>query len=138
LDEAYESHKQQRYASTIAMVLTQIDGIFMDMTGKPLGTVFDPKNRKLLNDQTLAGHPLGLRQLSQLMSEGQRTTSVGGKLSRNGILHGRILGYGSLLNATKLWAALLVVIEAVGVDSPWYKGPWPGLARLGEPDSRPE
>lgn len=122
LDEAYELHKEGRYAAAIALVLTQIDGIFIDKTGKSARSFFEPQNENLMDDGTLAGHPLGLRQLSALMSEAQRVTVVTDGLNRHGILHGRVLGYGTLRNATKLWAALLVLIEAVGPGSKWHKG----------------
>lgn len=114
LDEAFELHKEGRYAGAISIVLAQIDGIFIDMTGKPARYFFDPQNPKLIDDVTIAGHPLGLKALSELMAREQRTTVISDKLTRQGILHGRVLAYDTLKNATKAWAALLAVIEAVG------------------------
>lgn len=114
LDEAYELHKEGRYAGAIALVLAQIDGIFIDMTGKPTKTFYNSDNPNLVDDVTIAGHPRGLKALSELMSREQRKTVVSDKLTRQGIMHGRVLAYDTLRNATKVWAALLAVIEAVG------------------------
>ncbi|MCA1698904.1 MAG: hypothetical protein LC790_08395 [Actinobacteria bacterium] len=48
------------------------------------------------------------------MSREQRTTVISDRLTRQGILHGRVLAFDTLRNSTKVWAALLAVIEAVG------------------------
>ncbi len=114
LDEGYELHKEGRYAGAIAIILAQIDGIFIDMTEKPAKYFYDPKNPNLVDDVTLAGHPQGLKALSELMSREQRNTVISDKLTRQGIVHGRVLAYDTLRNSTKVWAALLAVIEAVG------------------------
>ena len=114
LDEAYELHKEGRYAGAIAIVLAQIDGIFIDMTTKPAKYFYNPANPNLVDDITIAGHPNGLKALSKLMSEGAPSTVLDDTLTRQGILHGRVLGYDTLRNSTKTWAGLLAVIEAVG------------------------
>ena len=49
-------------------MLAQIDGIFIDMTGKPGKYYYDPRNPNLVDDVTIAGHPLGLKALSELMA----------------------------------------------------------------------
>jgi len=113
LQEAYDLHTQGRYAGAIALVLTQIDGIFIDMTGKPAKYFFNPENPNLVDDVTLAGHPLGLKALSELMSKPSSTTVVSDELTRQGILHGRVLAYDTRRNSTKTFAALLAVIEGV-------------------------
>jgi hypothetical protein len=114
LDEAYELHKERRYAAAIPLVLAQIDGIFIDMTARPAKYFYDSKNPNLVDDITLAGHPQGLKALSELMGENAPKTVISDRLTRQGILHGRVLAYDTLRNATKTWAALLAVIEAVG------------------------
>lgn len=112
LDEAYELHRQGRYCASIALVLSQIDGIFADKAGQSAASFYDARNPRLVDNKTLAGHPLGLQQLSRLLGQPHTRTTVGDRLTRHGILHGRVLGYGTLLNSTKTWAALLVVIDA--------------------------
>jgi hypothetical protein len=114
LDEAFELHTEGRYAGAISIVLTQIDGIFIDTMGKPAKYFFDPRNPNLVDDVTIAGHPLGLQALSELLARPQHRTVISNKLTRPGILHGRVLAYDTLANATKVWAALLAVMEGVG------------------------
>lgn len=114
LDEAYELHKEEHYAGCISIVFAQIDGIFVDMTSKPAKYFYDDRNPNLVDDETLAGHPLGLKQLAALMGEPATSTRVTDKFNRQGILHGRYLAYDTLLNSTKAWAALLAVIDAMG------------------------
>jgi RHS repeat-associated protein len=58
-------------------------------------------------------HPLGLKQLAKMMGEVATSTVVSDKLTRQGIVHGRVLAYDTLRNSTKAWAGLLAVIEAM-------------------------
>lgn len=96
------------------MVLAQIDGIFLDITGETVHDYFfKPRNPNLLDEETLAGHPLGLQALSKLMSKRVETTSATGERLRHGILHGRELAYDTHVNSTKAWAALFAVIDGV-------------------------
>ncbi len=113
IDEALASHGDQRYASAIGVVLPQIDGIVHDLTGKAAKSFFasGQKANHLEDDETIAGHPDGLRVLARLFNKDRRSTTVDGELRRNGILHGRELGYDTLCNSTKAFVALLSVIE---------------------------
>ena len=111
--KALDLHHAGEYAAAIPIVLAQIDGVFIDFTSKPAKEFFDPRNPNLVDDVTLAGHPLGLQALSKLMSQTVKTTTTGDTLSRHGILHGRVLGYDTVENATKVWTALLAVIDAL-------------------------
>lgn len=121
LDQAYDLHREERYAGAIALVLAQIDGIFIDKTDRPARSFFEFRKAELVDDATLVGHPLGLLQLSKLLGEEQRTTLIGDKLNRHGVVHGRLLGFDTLRNSTKMWAALLCVIEGVGPGSRWHR-----------------
>jgi hypothetical protein len=113
VDEALESHRSERYASAINIVLPQIDGIVHDLTGKAAKSFFasGPKARHLQDDETIAGHPEGLMVLGRLFNKDRRSTTVDGELRRHGILHGRELGYDTLRNSTKAFVALISVIE---------------------------
>jgi hypothetical protein len=113
LSKALELHRGGEYAAAIPIVLAQIDGVFIDFTSKPAKEFFDPRNPHLVDEVTLAGHPLGLQALSKLMSQTVKTTTTGDTLSRHGILHGRVLGYDTVENATKVWTALLAVNDAL-------------------------
>lgn len=111
--EALESHEDKRYASAIALVLTQIDGIVYDMTGKDAKSFFAARKKAthLQDEETMAGHPTGLPVLAGLFTRDRRTTTVEGQLIRHGIVHGRELAYGTLQNSTKAFVALLAVLE---------------------------
>jgi hypothetical protein len=111
--EALESHEDKRYASAIALVLTQIDGIVYDMTGKDAKSFFAARGKAthLQDEETMAGHPAGLPVLAGLFTRDRRTTTVEGQLIRHGIVHGRELAYGTLQNSTKAFVALLAVLE---------------------------
>jgi hypothetical protein len=111
--EALESHEAKRYASAIALVLTQIDGIVYDMTGKDAKSFFAARKKAthLQDEETLAGHPTGLPVLAGLFTRDRKTTTVEGELIRHGIVHGRELAYGTLQNSTKAFVALLAVLE---------------------------
>jgi len=111
--EALESHEAKRYASAIALVLTQIDGIVYDMTGKDAKSFFAARKKAthLQDEETMAGHPDGLSVLAGLFTKDRRTTTVKGQLIRHGIVHGRELAYGTLQNSTKAFVALLAVLE---------------------------
>jgi len=111
--EALESHEAKRYASAIALVLTQIDGIVYDMTGEDAKSFFAARKKAahLQDEKTMAGHPDGLPVLAGLFTRDRRTTTVEGQLIRHGIVHGRELAYGTLQNSTKAFVALLAVLE---------------------------
>ncbi len=112
--EALALHKEERYAAAIPLVLAQIDGVFLDMTGEKIHHYFfKPNNPNLLDDETMAGHPLGLKALATMMSKRVESTGLTGELVRHGIIHGRELAYDTLTNSTKAFVSLLVVIERV-------------------------
>jgi hypothetical protein len=111
LGEAVDLHFGGHYAGAISIVLAQIEGIFIDMTGRDAKYFFEKDNRHLLDDATLPGHSLGLKGLSKLMTTHVTRTRATGRLTRHGILHGRELGYDTRRNSTKVLAAALALIE---------------------------
>jgi hypothetical protein len=113
LRKALEYHRQGEYAAAIPITLAQIDGIFQDFTGKSSRQFFDPGNPDLVDDETLAGHPLGLQALSKMMSRGLKRSGSTGSFFRHAILHGQELAYDTKLNSTKIWAALIAVTDAM-------------------------
>lgn len=115
IHEAVENHREGRYASSITLALTQIDGVVADFSDE--GHVFFSRDRStgepraaLTDDETLAGHPAALAALARLMTERCDTTEITGRLLRHGILHGRELGYGTRRNSTQALATLLAVV----------------------------
>lgn len=113
--EAVTLHKEGRYAAAIPMVLAQIEGIVIDITGDRPKLFFTRKRlpTHLIDEITLAGHPAGLMALSQLMSVSVNETTIGEPtdLFRNGVLHGRTLGYGTRRLSTMALVALMATIE---------------------------
>jgi len=113
LVEAMTHHRAGHYAGSVTIVLTQIEGILTDMTEQSSGEFFNPANASLVDDTSLAGHPLGLKALSAMLGRGVKRTGASGALVRHGILHGRELGFDTLRNSTKAWVALLAVANAL-------------------------
>ena len=111
IGEAVDLHFEGRYAAAVSIVLPQMEGIFIDMTGKGATDFFEKNNRHLLDDETLPGHSLGLKALARYMTRGVHKTQTQGVLSRHGILHGRELGYDTRRNSTKALAGLGALIE---------------------------
>lgn len=109
--KALDLHEAGHYEGSIPIVLTQIDGLFIDVTGKPAELFFRKKNHLLVDNETLAGHPAGLQVLATLMSKHVSRTAAMGELTRHGILHGRELSYDTRRNSTKAFVALLSVLE---------------------------
>jgi hypothetical protein len=115
IHEAVDNHREGRYASAVAIALTQIDGVVADFSDE--GHVFFSRHRNtgepranLTDDETLAGHPAALAALVRLMTQRCDTTEIDGRLLRHGILHGRELAYGTRRNSTQILATLLAVI----------------------------
>lgn len=110
--KAVSLHEKEEYAGSIPIILAQMEGIIIDMTGDKQKLFYSPKNPEHLEDTvTLPGHHLGLKTLSKIMSGSMNGTKSTGKLLRHGIMHGRELGYDTKLNSTKVLVALLAVIE---------------------------
>lgn len=113
LRHALDHHRRGEYAASIPITLAQIDGIFKDFTGKSSREFFDPGNPELVDDETIAGHPVGLQALSKMMSRGLKESASTGSVFRHAILHGQELGYDTKRNSTKIWTALFAVIDAM-------------------------
>jgi hypothetical protein len=113
LGKALEYHRAGEFAASVPILIAQTEGIFVDFTGKESKEFFNPRNPELEDDETLAGHPAGLRALSQLMSRGVKRSGKTGGLRRHAIVHGQELGYDTIGNSTKIWVGLLAVIEAM-------------------------
>jgi hypothetical protein len=112
LRKALEHHEAGRYDASVPLVLAQMDGIVIDLTGNQWRNFFKDGGKYVVDEETLAGHPdSGLKAIATLMSGPAITTAASGKLTRHGILHGRELGYDTLLNSTKAFAALFALIE---------------------------
>ena len=116
LELAYKLHASEAFEASIPIVLAQIDGICLDVTHKPAKKLFSRKffqqsNKHLIDNHTLAGHPLGLAALSKLFCQDAPETTLSNDFSRHGVMHGRTLGYGTKSNSTKAFVALHAVLR---------------------------
>ena len=113
LDEALSCHEAGFYRGAIGIVLPLIEGIVDDVTPDDRDTRFYRRGTadRLSDDETLAGHPLSLPVLSRIMGKSQSVTAATGELTRNGILHGKELDYGTRANSTKALVALIAAVE---------------------------
>jgi len=119
VQKALMHHCNGAYEASVPIVLAQADGIVLDLTGKQL---FSRRQAEALVDsETLAGLPEGLRLLVLLLAENQNQTTASGSLRRHGILHGRELGYATIINSYE------VLCPASGSD---------GLGRDARPKAR--
>ena len=111
LDEASVLTREGRYLAAIPLLLIVADGVGTDAFGKSIFA----KGTDLTELHALAGHPEGLPRLIQNMCGARRKTNIGDLTCpyRNGILHGRELGYGNRLIAAKCWSLLTNIADVI-------------------------
>jgi hypothetical protein len=106
--KAFEDYKEERYHSCVPLVLMLTDGAVNDIT-KSKG--FYAEGTELTAWDSIAGHSSGLNVLKDIFTVGRNKTNTD-KISipyRNGILHGRDLGYANKKVAAKAWAAMFAI-----------------------------
>jgi hypothetical protein len=108
--KAVKHHNDGAYEASVPIILAQVEGITQDLSGRPF---FSKKGTAihLTDDTTIAGLPEALQPLRLLFSEDMRASGITGELSRHGILHGRELGYDTLVNSTKVLVLMLAILE---------------------------
>jgi hypothetical protein len=109
IEKALDHHIDGRFEASVPIVLAQIDGIVLDVTGKSFFKRGDKAH--LRDDSTIAGVPDGLELVAAVFSHTVPETVATGELQRHGVLHGRELGYDTRKNSTKAFVALLAVLE---------------------------
>lgn len=108
IDLAKADYLEGRYHACVPLLLSLLDGIVNDVS-KHVG--FFAESTDLTAWDSVAAHSSGLQTLTTLLSKGRGRTSEE-KITipyRNGILHGRDLGYDNKIVAAKCWAALFAV-----------------------------
>lgn len=109
--EAVLLHREGRFVASVPIALAQIDGVVLDATNGRSG-FFVRRNPSLLTDTTtVAGTGGFLGVLQGIFNAPQDVTESSGRTSRHGIMHGRELGYDTVVNSTKCLALLLAVTE---------------------------
>jgi hypothetical protein len=111
VEKALKHHVNGDYEASVPIVLAQVDGISLDLTDPQASFFKKGKGSHFTDTRTIAGMPGGLEHLRHLFSEDMSQSGATGKLSRNGILHGRELGYDTRINSTKALVLLLAVME---------------------------
>lgn len=108
LDLAYEDFLSERYYSCVLILLTIIDGVVDSISNK---SFFVEENKEILIDNSIAGHKTGLETISKLYSA-YRKKATSEKITipyRNGIIHGKDLGYNNEYVASKCWATIFAI-----------------------------
>ncbi|MCR9013809.1 hypothetical protein [Aquiflexum gelatinilyticum] len=108
INHAYDEFIERDYMSCIPLILMVIDGAVSDVN-KKYG--FFSEQSELKSWDSIAAHSTGLSVLRDLFFKGRnKTTSEQIETPfRNGILHGRDLGFANEVVATKCWSALFAV-----------------------------
>jgi hypothetical protein len=109
LDKAVEFHLAGEYEAAILIVLTQIDGVCFDWTGQ--GFFPDARDDQFVDDQTIAGLPTVLRAVRLIINRDVRRTTLGPRLERHAVIHGRSLSYGTEANSARCFALLAGVVD---------------------------
>lgn len=114
--KALDDYAAQRYYACVPVVFALMDGLVCDVEGRSLFA----EGTDLTAWDSIAAHSTGLLTLAKLFSKTRRKTTTE-NISipyRNGIIHGRDLGYANATVAAKTWAALFVVRDwAVAVKA---------------------
>lgn len=106
--KAFEDYKEERYHACVPLVLMLTDGAVNDIT-KSKG--FFAEGTEVTAWDSIAGHSSGLNALKDIFTIGRNRTNTD-EISipyRNGILHGRDLGYANRKVAAKAWAAMFSI-----------------------------
>jgi hypothetical protein len=106
---ALEDHLNRRFHASVPLVLTLIDGFVNDVV--PTG--FFSENADLTAWDSIAGHSSGLLELKSVFTKHRGRTTDNEILVpyRNGILHGRDLGFANANVSAKCWATLFAVSD---------------------------
>lgn len=111
LSIAYEDYMTGKYYTCVPLFLMQMDGAFNELkkTNKGLFAA----GADLTAWDSIAGHPTGLGALISILYATRKkvTTEEIHLPYRNGILHGKDLGYGNIYVASKSLAALFAVAD---------------------------
>jgi hypothetical protein len=130
IKEALDNHFQKQYFSSVALFLTIIDGFVNDFKN----TGFFASNTDLNAWDSIAAHSSGLSKIAGLINVGRNKTTEE-KIDfpyRNGILHGRDLGYGNKLVSAKClqivlalsdWADAVIKMESGETKETYYEPP---------------
>lgn len=107
--KTYEDYKNKRYYSCVPLLLMIIDGATDDIKKENKG--FFAEGVDLTAWDSISGHESGLKFVAQIFNKSRKKTTDE-KITlpyRNGILHGKDLGYDNVTVASKLWSTLFAI-----------------------------
>jgi hypothetical protein len=106
--KAIDDTRAGRYYSAVPLMLMMLDGVVNDIS-KSKG--FFAEGTDLTAWDSIAAHSSGLSVLKDILNKGRNktTTEEIDKPYRNGILHGRDLGYANSTVTAKCWAASIAL-----------------------------
>ncbi len=105
----YEDYKNERYYSCVPLLLMVIDGATDDIKKENKG--FFAEGVDLTALDSIAGHESGLKFIAKIFNKSRKKTT-NDKITmpyRNGIIHGKDLGYDNVIVASKLWSTLFAI-----------------------------
>ena len=102
VQEAKRLHFEERYRASVPLILANIEGFVADAeAGRLFFTVKQTRKMDMHDPQRLSGMVCALTTLHALYTTGVGVTTAGSVLSRHGIMHGRVLGYGDKVTSAK-------------------------------------
>jgi hypothetical protein len=111
LEEAIAAFEARCVRAAIGLVLAQVEGICIDVTGGKAFFTTKPDRVDVTDTVTFAGADGALNAVRDLMSRPAKQTSLDAGLLRHGVMHGRSLGYGTPAGYWKSAALLAAVVE---------------------------
>ena len=108
---AREHHASGRYDASVPILLSQMEGITMDVTG---GAKFFTKahtKADLVDPTDLVSIASALSALQATYGQDVRVTQAAGSLSRHGVLHGRELAYDTRVISAKTWSVTDALVQ---------------------------
>jgi len=112
-EKGLEDYEAERYHACVPVILALTDGLVNDLHQQRKG--FFAKDVDLEAWDSIAAHSKGLGKLTKVLREGRYKTTTDPITIpyRNGILHGRDIGYDNRMVAAKTWATLFAVQDWV-------------------------
>lgn len=116
IKNAQALHLVGNYDAAVPLILNAIEGLVADaQQGKLFFTGNDQRMIDAIEPTTLVGMTCSLRVLHGVYKEGVTETTTDCVLSRHGIMHGRVLGYGTKVASAKCWTLFDAVVEILRI-----------------------
>ena len=125
LEEAFENHRNQRYYSSIVLLLTQIDGLCYDETERlyfknnrilQRSNIYKPEVEEEITKKQkfiIEGFEIPLNQSTGINEHTDNISKFPIRLNRHEILHGIDYGFGTKINSLKIISFLNYINDIV-------------------------